>query len=268
MFFLQTLRPLTTLSLLVVLASSTVADGVQAQSKTRFSRWAYQDVGSLFGGANKNTLYYTIGGLAGLGAMLALDRTVNHEVQEGYKGVWVDYTNATNKLGDPLIILPTTGIFVTSLFTRNTRFQDAAFTSLQSLFYTGGIVYLIKNIVGRYRPEENEGPFQFAPFSKHSSFPSGHTAAAFAILTSWARYYPSAITWGLVVAGAGGTALARIAKDKHWGSDVLGGGVVGFLIATSLSKKHQRVASSATIQNNISFVPIVGPGSFQMTMRF
>lgn len=90
-----------------------------------------------------------------------------------------------------------------------------------------------KEFVGRARPfqDQDRDGLDFAPFSSQTSFPSGHTAAAFAVATTlgdaagstWAR----AGLYGL----ATGTAWARLAEEKHWLSDVVAGAALGVLSA-------------------------------------
>ncbi|MCZ6780845.1 MAG: phosphatase PAP2 family protein [Nitrospirae bacterium] len=93
-----------------------------------------------------------------------------------------------------------------------------------------------------------------------ASFPSGHTATAFAILLPWAFYYPHMVTYGLLVIG-GGAAVARMQRQKHWLTDVLAGGTLGISMAYWLSRKHQGRRS------NRSVAPTVGPGSVGLTMQ-
>lgn len=108
---------------------------------------------------------------------------------------------------------------------------------------------------------EGQGAHHFDPFSEpDASFPSGHTATAFAILAPWAFYYPSVVTYGLLLIG-GGAAVARLQRQKHWMTDVLAGGTLGISMAYWLSRKHQGRLS------NLSVVPTVGPGAVGLTMR-
>jgi len=159
--------------------------------------------------------------------------------------------NYVNECGGPRVTIPVAGIFAASLLTNNRRFQDAAFTSLQALTYAGIISYGLKYTAGRMRPPAQLGAHRFEPFSGHSSFPSGHTVAAFAILTPWVMYYPNVVTYSLFAVSTG-TALARLARDKHWATDVLAGGAIGFLTAYWLSKQH------LSRQYRVSVTPAIG----------
>ncbi len=95
------------------------------------------------------------------------------------------------------------------------------------------VVMLLKRLIGRVRPgRENAGRF-LGPSWKHAnyreSFPSSHTACAVALSAMLARAYPQAAAtfWGLALICAG----LRYVLDAHWPSDVVAGGLVGYVIA-------------------------------------
>ena len=85
----------------------------------------------------------------------------------------------------------------------------------------------LKMAVGRTRPDGAGGAYEFRPFSGSGSFPSGHTAMAFALATTLGD--ASNNTW--VKAGlylfATGTAWSRVYDQRHWPSDVLLGAAIG-----------------------------------------
>ena len=92
--------------------------------------------------------------------------------------------------------------------------------------------YGLKRICGRVRPNrENAGRF-LGPTWKHAnwreSFPSSHSACAFALSVSLSVLYPQAtvVCWTL----AGSTALLRYLMDAHWPADVLAGIACGYVL--------------------------------------
>jgi membrane-associated phospholipid phosphatase len=86
----------------------------------------------------------------------------------------------------------------------------------------------IKISVNRTRPADRYPNEIFANSVTHgSSFPSGHTALAFATATTVALEYRK---WYVVVPAylwAGSVGYSRMYLGKHYPSDVLGGAVVG-----------------------------------------
>jgi membrane-associated phospholipid phosphatase len=122
---------------------------------------------------------------------------------------------------------------------------EVALHEMQAVAATTAVVYVAKGVFGRARPymdETNPGDFNFGRGFKnddYQSFPSGHTAAAFAmatVLTEEARYHrskdrvPVAIVTYTAATLSG---LSRMYDDKHWASDVIAGAAVGTL--TSLA---------------------------------
>ena len=232
-----------------------------AQQRTRFLHWAYEDAGALVLEAHPGTVLYVLGSAAVLTSLSPLDPPILEQVREAYSGGLATYLDATNELGGPLATVPVTALFVASLVTDNARFQDAAFTSLQALAYSAAITSGFKILFGRYRPEADEGAYRFVPFSSNRSLPSGHTSAAFAIVTPWVLYYPNGATYGLFALSVG-TAVARIALDKHWPTDVLAGAAIGFLTARWLTRRHQGAEVG-----RLSLTPSAGPHAVSLTLR-
>ncbi|MBX9655960.1 phosphatase PAP2 family protein [bacterium] len=66
----------------------------------------------------------------------------------------------------------------------------------------------------------------------NSSFPSGHVATAFSFARGLSLVYPPLRT--LLVFAASGTAVSRMADSRHYLSDCLAGGLLGWAIATPI----------------------------------
>ncbi|KGN69179.1 phosphoesterase [Porphyromonas gulae] len=86
----------------------------------------------------------------------------------------------------------------------------------------GGMVNAGKYSFGRLRPDGTAA----------NSYPSGHTATAFACATLFHLEYGSRSPWysvaGYTVASL--TGISRIVNNRHWASDVLCGAAVGILV--------------------------------------
>jgi len=106
--------------------------------------------------------------------------------------------------------------------------------------------FVLKYAVGRQRPGlGGSSPFDFYPFnasrstfsvgavfpgagSQTSSFPSGHTLLAFAVVTPYAELYHQPWLYAIPVAVGVGRVIS---PDGHWASDVVAGGFLGWLTA-------------------------------------
>lgn len=246
---------------LVLLLGKQSGIAQEAPDRGRFLRWSYQDAGTWIRTFDGDRLLKTGVGVAVLVPLSLLDEDVSDAAAGWGEGVFGDFLDASNKVGSMRAVVVPAGIFVASLVTRNPRFQDAAFTSLQAVFYANAVTFALKFVTGRARPFEGEGAFRFDPFTgRDKSFPSGHTTTAFAMLSPWVFYYPNVATYSLLIL-ATGTAVARLEKQKHWLTDVLAGAAIGISTGCWLSRTHQRKSSS------LSVLPIVAPRELGIAMQ-
>lgn len=236
-----------------------------AQDADRFLEWSYQDGQALLTDVAPSLPYVAAGSAALLAGGSQIDAPILRGVQTQYRGDIKGFLSVANEFGSSKMVPATAGLFAASLLTDDPKFQDAAFTSMQSLVYSTAAVFAVKYAVGRMRPEAGAGDAAFDAFSGNTSFPSGHTAAAFAVVTPWVMYYPNPVTYGLFAVSAG-TAVARIAKDRHWPTDVLAGAAVGFLTARYLTLRHQNAAQSYEEQP-IQLTPLIAPDAVGLNLR-
>lgn len=204
--------------------------------------------------------------MAGSGILLTsmrFDKPVLTEIQQGYGGAWAKYLDWANELGGPRAVIPVVSVFGVSLLTGGERFREAAFTSLESWLFTGLLTYGLKETFGRVRPEDGADAIHFQPFSGNSSFPSGHTSSAFAIITPWVLYYPNPLTYGLFAISAS-TAIARVARDKHWPTDVVAGAAIGYFVGRRLARIHQQEGGTP----KVSFSSMVAPNALLIVVNW
>jgi membrane-associated phospholipid phosphatase len=130
---------------------------------------------------------------------------------------------------------------------------DAGLHTSAALLTTGTAVSLLKVGAGRWRPSVGAGAEDFGlgrgafPLDNRAqSFPSGHTATAFAIAASLSeeakRHWPEQERWltPALYAAAGLVGLSRVLDDAHWTSDVLFGAALGTVAGrTSIRRLHR-----------------------------
>ena len=90
----------------------------------------------------------------------------------------------------------------------------------------------VKELVGRKRPDESPNDASsFERFSSHDAFPSGHATLAFAAAAALDRETTSRWVPALGYPLAGLVAWSRLHDRRHWTSDVVAGGAIGFGVA-------------------------------------
>ena len=118
---------------------------------------------------------------------------------------------------------------------------------IKSEILVGVLTYTIKNVTAVQRPDS----------SSPNSFPSGHTAQAFAAATFMAKEYGHKNVWYSIGAYTVATSVGvmRVMNNRHWITDVLVGAGVG-IFSTNMAylthqykwgKKHKKAGQTTVI---------------------
>lgn len=132
----------------------------------------------------------------------------------------------------PIALVATAG---SAIALGDDRMQNTGIIAMQAVAASVGASVVGKYVVGRARPEENRGPWErvgAGASRSNSSFPSGHSAVAFAAVTPFAQEYDAPWLYGVAALSSAG----RVAGRKHWVSDTVAGGILGYTVGTLLWK--------------------------------
>lgn len=173
----------------------------------------------------------------------------------GAKGGWRSFLKTLTSFGEGVeilvasaaILIFTLGVSVEGL-TRRIRaaiveIGFAAAFSFTAVAGSGIAASLIKNAIGRARPEHvtGSGIFELHPLAfsaRFASFPSGHSTTAGATAMVLALLFPK-LRWPIVAAGIA-VALSRILLDAHYPSDVVAGFGFGAAFTLALAQGSAR----------------------------
>ena len=171
------------------------------------------------------------------------DRSYLHSVPIEAGRIW-------GELYSPVVLFA--GFAAHSLITKNTSTRKVAYEIGQACLYAGAMEYILKSVIGRSRPYMNEGTSSYRLFTlndDYHSFPSGHSAAAFAISTVLSRnVHP---TWLKILAylPAAITPFSRVYEDMHWVSSCFIGGAIGYFVADWVVDLHEQNESRVHVSS-------------------
>lgn len=177
----------------------------------------------------------------GVGALLADDSHLLQEVREHPTSATGDLARVLRQPGDIRVYAALTlGTLGTGLLARDPGITRTGAQLAASGALAGMSFGLLKVLTGRARPSTGEGAYRFEPFGGDGSFPSGHTAMAFALATTLGDASHSTWVTAGLYAIASGTAWSRVYNARHWPSDVFLGAALG-ITSAKLVNGHWRL---------------------------
>jgi membrane-associated phospholipid phosphatase len=164
-------------------------------------------------------------------ASAALDKPVDRYVS---KHADTRLARSWNNFGKnmPIALVATSGVAIAM---GDSRMQNMGIISMQAVAASLGVSAVGKYVVGRARPDENRGSWTRVGDGEsraNSAFPSGHSAVAFAAVTPFAQEYDAPWLYGVAAVSS----MGRVAGRKHWVSDTVAGGIIGYATGTLLWK--------------------------------
>ena len=198
-----------------------------------------------------------IGVAAATALALASDQSIRNRLNDPHDALGRTISDIGNGFGDPIIVSGTLlTLSVGSKALKKESVYGVTSRAFKSALLAGGSAMVLKIIAGRERPLNSvDDPYDFHLFRfKDNSLPSGHSAVAFALATSFARETPDKWTDLGFFTLATVTAYARMHDDKHWASDVVLGAGIGILSARFVHRFQAKLA--------------VAPGGVGMSLAF
>ena len=182
------------------------------------------------------------------------------------------FRRASNLTGIYVPLATIGGVWLTGTIKHDDHLRDTGFVAGQALINTLLFTEFLKLGTDRARPKASGAAVEpaeagdFWPDGKHypggDSFPSGHSAIAFAFAHVLADEYPG---WKVKLAAyslAAATAFGRVGGREHFPSDVLVGGAIGYLIGGYTYNHH------SASRNHLTVTPRIGHKTAGLSLSF
>jgi hypothetical protein len=129
------------------------------------------------------------------------------------------------------------------------RLSQTAVSSLQASVIGLGIALGGKYVIGRSKPELEQGKKDFSQKGdiQNSSFPSDLTTVAWAAITPYAKEYDAPWLYGVAALAN----IGRVAEREHWLSDTIAGSFIGYGVGAlmwTLNKDRQKGDPKVTVR--------------------
>jgi membrane-associated phospholipid phosphatase len=166
------------------------------------------------------------------GTLIALDKHIQKVAPDTptLRTIGADSSN----LGAAYTLIPIGAAFYFAGSAKNSQhFRETGMLMFETLVNTTIVELIVKSITNRERPLEGNGDGRFFHGNSvwNASFPSGHAINTFGMASIFAHEYPHKLWVKLVAYGYAGIIVgARLAADKHFPSDVVAGGAMGWFI--------------------------------------
>lgn len=206
------------------------------------------------------------------GAAFAYDEDALRQVGTSNRGL-IDKSEIVSRFGSAYAAFGEAGVlYFVGAATHNDHLRETGVLGAEAVINSTLITGGIKLVTNRERPDEGVGTGRFWPrgpgdYNLGSSFPSGHSAASWALARVIAAEYPG---WQVKL-GAYGFATAisasRITGRRHFPSDVVVGSTLGYLIGDYVVRHH---ASRGQQEMSLAVLPVMGdaPGGRGIVFSF
>ena len=192
---------------------------------------------------DREDLLATGGALAVVGGFFAADHGIRDLVQRNTTAKVLDVADGFNTFGSAGVLLGlNAGVIALGVakqsYGGSSHLKDAGLISLEAELFAVAATTALKELTGRATPDKGQGTTHFRPFSGFdTSFPSTHAAASFAVASVFAERFEPPVGW-VAYGLASAVAVSRVYTDKHFASDVVAGGLIGWGLGKFLSRRH------------------------------
>src|SRR5438445_1685757 len=202
--------------------------------------------------ANRHNALEWLVPMAATGALIASDTHIANAF-ENSRGQ-VRWGGRISNIGASYTLIPiVAGSYVYGAWRDNPKGREIGVLGTESLLDSLIVAAVLKEVFRRNRPDErNPGDF----WGGGTSFPSGHAIQIWAIASLLDHEYKHKRIVGITAYSlAGIMSASRIAAQKHFASDVVAGGAMGWFIGRYVYDTHM----SHLAHKHASLLPVIVP---------
>ena len=202
--------------------------------------------------ANRHNALEWLIPLAAVGALIPVDTHIANAF-ENSKGQ-VRWGGRISNIGASYTLIPiVAGSYIYGAWRDNAKGREIGVLGTETLLDSLIVVGISKEIFRRNRPDEkNPGDF----WGGGASFPSGHAIQIWSIASLLDHEYKNKRIVGITAYSlAAIVSAARIAAQKHFASDVVAGGAMGWFIGRYVYDTHM----SHLAHQHSSLIPMITP---------
>jgi|SRR6266853_464535 len=192
---------------------------------------------------------------AGVGLALVFDEDIRSRIQRNRNSTVDSVFSAVEPFGQEYSAGVLLAFYVGGEFLHDPRAKSVALDGISaSIIASGLMVQPLKYVIGRSRPNKDQGAYDFHPLNGSASFPSGHATQAFAVATVISEHYDSLWITLTAYGLASAVGYARLNNDEHWTSDVLAGAAIGTFVGhvvVHFNQHHRNVSLQPVIERNL-----------------
>ncbi len=217
---------------------------------------------------HKGDAKWWLGFGAATAALIATDhRTI--DTFENSKGQ-IAWGNRISNVGATYTLIPlVAGFYAYGVWRDEPKPREVGILGTEALLDSLIVVEVLKPIFGRERPDATRERAHF--FDGGGSFPSGHAIESWTLASLISHEYHNTIMVPITAYGlATVVSLSRFAAQRHFASDILVGGAMGWFIGRYVYQTHVNHAIHKHAWMHPQIVPevIPGQGAYAVSLRF
>jgi hypothetical protein len=213
----------------------------------------------------KENIVATLGVLAATSLTYIFDKDISEKLGTVKSKGLNKATDIGSLAGNPAIQLGfAAGIYGIGIMADSPKWKEVGEMAGEAMILADASTFIIKEGVGRGRPNATARKGDFKPFgfkSDYDSFPSMHTSSSFALASVMSSVTESVPTKALYYSAATFVGFSRMRENKHWASDVVFGALLGEVCGRVVVNYHvagRKLAVAPMMYENGAGLALVG----------